>query len=247
MFKITGASKGIGYEYSKILLNKGYNLVAVAGNLENLKVEYPNQTIKTIDLDLSVMDNCYKLYDLTKSINFDLVINNAGFGGFLETNLEDELNMIDLNIKTLHILTKLYLKDYQDKIGFKILNVASMVAFQPGPLFSSYYASKSYVLNLSQAINYELKKQKHKARVITIFPGTLKTNFWQAANFNNQTLPVKPMSLEKFCFKSLNKALKTKHKDYVIIGFKNKLLKFLSKHSSDKMILKQVYKFQKQR
>lgn len=177
---ITDASKGIGYEDSKLLLAKGYDLVAVArntSNLENLKLEYPTQTIKTINLDLSVINNCYKLYDLTKNTSFDIVINNAGFGvygSFLENNLEDELNIIDLNIKALHILTKLYLKNYKDKAGFKILNIASMVAFQPGPLFASYYASKSYVLNLSQAINYELKMQKHQSKVITICPGPLK-------------------------------------------------------------------------
>ena len=159
---VTGASSGIGKEISKYLIELGYDLYVVS-NDEKIKELYNNSktTLMPIVLDLTSEDNCYKLYEKLKKENIDVVINNAGFGlagNFTETSLENELKMIDLNIKAYHILTKLFLKDFVMRDKGRLLNVASMAGFMPGPYMDTYYATKAYVLNLSLGIYEELKR-----------------------------------------------------------------------------------------
>lgn len=118
---ITGASSGIGRDMAKILSDKSYDLILVARNkeaLETLKKELKTR-VKIFVVDLSDISKVKELYEKTKNEKIDLLINNAGygiFGSFDETNLDDELNMIDVNVKALHILTKLYLKDMKKEI-----------------------------------------------------------------------------------------------------------------------------------
>ena len=99
------------------------------------------------------------------------------FGEFNDTNLDKELEMIDLNIKALHILTKLYLKDMIDRDKGNILNVASIAGFMPGPLLDTYYATKGYVVRLSQGIREELRRKKSNVRISILCPGPVETNF----------------------------------------------------------------------
>ena len=117
---ITGASDGIGKDISIILSNMGYDIIVVSRNKEKMEQAFKNiKNCTIIPMDLSIVENCYNLYNNVKDKDIDILINNAGygvFGEFLNTNLEDELNMIDLNIKSLHILTKLFLKDMVKKI-----------------------------------------------------------------------------------------------------------------------------------
>ena len=153
---ITGASTGLGKDFAKILSNKGYDLVLVARSKEKLyKLKEELSTNVEIEvMDLSETKNVLKLVEKYKN-EIDLLINNAGFGEcgyFNEINLDTELNMIDLNIKTLHILTKEFISEFIKKDKGQILNVASSAAFQPGPLMATYYATKSYVYNLTMAI-----------------------------------------------------------------------------------------------
>lgn len=164
---VTGASSGIGREIAILLDGMGYDIIAVArreDRLSKLKSILKNNTeIRTADL--SKKEECEKLFADFPDI--DVLINNAGFGVFGEfgkTELEDELEMISVNIAALHILTKLYLNSFRKKNRGYILNVASSAAFFPGPLFSSYYASKAYVYRLSRAIRYELKKEHSNCR-----------------------------------------------------------------------------------
>ena len=159
--------------------------------------------------------------------------------------------MIALNIATLHILTKLFLKKFIVNNNGRIINIASLAALTPGPGFSSYYASKAYVLNLSVAINTELKLQKLTPRVITICPGPLKTDFWNRASANKvnkkrtKYTPAFPtMGISKFISKSLDKALATNNKNYIVIGFWNHLMLIISKILPKKLVLKKVYKHQ---
>ena len=157
---ITGASNGLGADFAKELSKEGYDLVLVARSkdkLEKLAKELKTN-IEIEVMDLSVKENVYKLYNKYKG-KIDLLINNAGFGAFgkfTETDLNNELNMIDLNIVTYHILTKLFLQDFVKKDKGQILNVASSAAFEPGPLMSTYYATKSYVYNLSMEFTKNL-------------------------------------------------------------------------------------------
>ena len=180
---VTGVSKGLGFLYAEELLKKGYNILGVARDttlVTSIIKKYPDQKIVLINCDLAKVANVYTFYEQCQNYNVTLVINNAGFGvwgTFCKTDLAQELNMIALNIATLHILTKLFLKKFIVNNNGRIINIASLAALTPGPGFSSYYASKAYVLNLSVAINTELKLQKLRPRVITICPGPLKTDF----------------------------------------------------------------------
>lgn len=158
---ITGASSGIGKDMATILSQKGYELILVSREREKLEQVANELKTKTeiIPLDLSQPENCKKLYEQAHDI--DLLINNAGFGdcgNFTKTDLEKEIKMIQTNITAYHILTKLYLIDFQKKNSGKILNVASIAGFMPGPLMATYYATKSYVVRLSEGIREELKQ-----------------------------------------------------------------------------------------
>lgn len=184
---ITGASSGIGRDMALYMSSLGYDLYVVARNGKNLEKTFKDVKTKIIpiELDLSVIDNCYKLYNDLKKEKIDILINNAGFGdagNFTETSLEKELNMIDVNIKAYHILTKLFLQDMVKKDRGHILNVASMAGFMPGPYMATYYATKAYILNLSIAINEELKQSNSNVKISVLCPGPVKTNFNKVAN-----------------------------------------------------------------
>ena len=187
---ITGASSGIGYEFAKIYAKNGHNLVITARrqeNLENIRKELESYSVKieTIVLDLSKEGAAKKLYENVKEkgIVIDTLINNAGFGlygNFIETDVDREAEMIDLNIKSLVILTKLFLKDMIAIDKGEILNVASIAAFQPGPLMSVYYASKSFVLSFSEAVRNEIRKTN--VNISVLCPGPTATEFERSAN-----------------------------------------------------------------
>lgn len=172
---ITGASSGIGRDMARELNKKGYDLVLVARDIIRLQ-EVKNGlkgNVEVIQMDLADAENCKKLYEQVKDI--DILINNAGFGSFgdfAETDLDKELSLIDTNIKAVHILTKLYLKDMIEKDSGHILNVASIAGFMPGPLMCAYYASKAYVVRLSEGIREELKKKKSKVKISLLCPRT---------------------------------------------------------------------------
>lgn len=183
---ITGASSGIGREMAKILSDMGYDLILVARRkkkLDDLKKEL-NTKVTIINLDIASTFNCMKLYNKVQKEDIDIVINNAGFGifgEFSETNLDKELDMIDTNIKAVHTLTKLFLKDFKEKDSGYILNVASSAAFLSGPLMASYYASKGYVLKLTEAIYEELRREASNVYIGALCPGPVDTEFNKVA------------------------------------------------------------------
>lgn len=179
---ITGATSGIGKEMAIYLSKKGWKLILTGRNtkeLERLKRVLPTKT-EIITLDLATNDAAFELYKFCKGNDIDLLINNAGFGKygkFSDTELEDELQMISVNIRSVHILTKLFLRDFRRKNHGRILNVASSAGFLTGPKMSAYYASKNYVVRLSLAIAEELRKEKSKVTISTLCPGPVDTNF----------------------------------------------------------------------
>lgn len=177
---VTGASSGIGRDISRELSKRGYELVLVGRNLERLEElkKELNTKCNIISLDLSIADNCKKLFEENKDI--DILINNAGlgvFGKFDETDLNTEINIINTNITAMHILAKMYLKEMKTKNSGRILNVASIAGFLPGPLMATYYSSKAYVVRLSDSINAELKKEKSNVKISVLCPGPVETNF----------------------------------------------------------------------
>lgn len=183
---VTGASAGIGRDIARSLAKHGINLIITARRKdrliqlkEELKAEY-GVKVKTITADLSDARQCIELYDRVKKHNIDIFINNAGlgvFGEFTETDLDRELEMIDVNIKAFHILFKLFVKEFSKRGCGYILNTASSAGFFPGPMFSSYYASKAYILRMSQAVYEELRARRSGVYISVLCPGPVETEF----------------------------------------------------------------------
>ena len=242
---ITGASSGMGYNMAKELSKRGYDLIVVARRkdcLENLKKECQTK-IEMIVLDLSIKNNVYELYRRLKDQKIDLLINNAGvgaYGKFADTELSQELNMINVNLIAVHILTKLFLRDMRKRNEGAILNVGSISGFVPGPLMSSYYASKAYIVRLTQAIAYELKKEKSKVKVGILCPGPVDTNFNDIIGIHFTT---KPLSSEYVSKYAINKFLKGKV--IIIPGFSTKLVYWMNKILPDSLLLKVNYMIQR--
>lgn len=245
---ITGASSGIGRDIARIYSQKGYNLVLVARseeNLNKLKTELKNDksNIEIISMDLSVKENCIELHKRVKDV--DILINNAGFGdcgNFTKTDLEKEINMIKTNIIAYHILMKLYLKDMKEKNRGKILNVASIAGFMPGPLMSTYYATKAYIVRLSEGIREELKKEKSNVKISILCPGPVATNFNKVANVKFYLREANSMNVAKYAVKKLEKG-----KFYIVPGIDIKISKFGVKIVPAPLISKIVYKIQRRK
>ena len=183
---ITGASSGIGKSMAYYLNRLGYDLILVSKTktkLNEMKKDLIGD-IEIIPLDLTKEDSVYELYNLTKDKDIDVLINNAGFGlfgMFYKTDLDKELEMIDLNIKAYHILTKLFLKDFIKKDKGYILNVCSSAGFMAGPRLSTYYATKNYITKLTMAINEELRQMESNVVISALCPGPVNTNFNKVA------------------------------------------------------------------
>lgn len=180
---VTGASSGIGREIAIELSKRGYNLILVARRKERL-IEISHRLesdCQIITANLSNLDEAHNLYETVKHKNITVLVNSAGFGllgDFASTDLERELNMINLNISALHLLTKLFLKDFIKKNAGYILNVSSSAGLMPaGPYMATYYASKAYVTSLTHAINQELRDQNSKVVVSALCPGPVDTEF----------------------------------------------------------------------
>lgn len=244
---ITGASSGIGLDMARYLATKKCELILVARDKEKLeKVQESLPTKVTIIVaDLANEQKVKELYVLTKKENIDILINNAGFGlfgDFTETDLNKELNMIDTNIKAVHLLTKSFLKDMEKNNHGYILNVASSAAFQPGPLMATYYATKSYVYQLTEAIYYEQKKKGSNVHVSVLCPGPVDTNFNNVAGVRFGVKPLNSSYVAKYAIDQM-----FKEKMLIIPGFTMKCAKFLGRFVSDKFLLRIAYRIQKRK
>lgn len=244
---ITGASSGIGYNMAKYLNSMGYSLVLVARDKEKLqKIQKElSGEVKIVVADLSNESKLKELYVLCKNDNIDILVNNAGFGlfgEFTETDLNQELEMIDVNIKAVHILTKLFLKDMKKRNKGYILNVSSAASFQAGPLMATYYATKSYVTKLTLAIYEELRRDKSNVHISCLCPGPVNTNFNNVANVQ---FSMKSLSSEYVARYAIDKMFQNKL--IIIPGIKMKFTIFFNRLVSNKLAIKIVYKFQKKK
>ena len=242
---VTGASSGIGRDIAKELSKRGYDLILVARNVERLEeVKKQIQTkAEIVSMDISKEENCEKLFQDYKDI--DILVNNAGFGDcghFEETSLDKDIQMIKTNIIAYHILTKLYLKEMIKNNNGKILNVASIAGFMPGPLMATYYSTKAYIVRLSEAIRTELKKQKSKVRISILCPGPVNTNFNKVADVE---FAIKGLSSEYVAKYTVKKFLKGKF--YIIPGLSIKLAKIGAKIAPTNLVSKVSYKMQRRK
>lgn len=242
---ITGASSGMGRDMAKILSQKGYDLILVARDekkLEEVKKQLKTET-KIVVMDISKEENCKKLYEENKDI--DILINNAGFGDcghFEETSLDKDIQMIHTNIIAYHILTKLYLKEMIKKDSGKILNVASIAGFMPGPLMTTYYSTKNYVVRFSESIREELRRKKSKVQISILCPGPVDTNFNKVADVE---FALKGLSSEYVAKYAINKFFKGKF--YIVPGWKIKLARIGAKLAPASFVAKISYNMQKRK
>ena len=194
---ITGASSGIGKAFAEIHAGKGNDVILCARRtdaLNALKVELEKEhgiTAHVFAQDLEKADGARALYEAVKKagLEVDILINNAGFGGHgvhIERPLDDELSMIDLNVKTLVSLTHMFGADMASRGKGRILNVGSTAGFMPGPNQAVYFATKAFVASFSQAIDQELRQRGVTCTVLA--PGYVETEFATRSNLEGTKL-----------------------------------------------------------
>lgn len=244
---ITGASSGIGRDMAISLARRGYDLILVARREERLcelAARLPVH-VETIALDLAAKGSCRALYERVKGEDIDILVNNAGkglFGAFDETDLGQELEMLSVNIKAVHILTKLFLPDFKAKNRGHILNVASSAAFLPGPLLSSYYASKAYVLRLSQAISEELRRCGSRVKISVLCPGPVQTEFDKVADVTFSSPALKSADVAEYAVREMLKG-----RLVIVPGVQMKFLRTAERFVPDKLLLRAVWHVQKRK
>lgn len=244
---ITGATSGLGMAMAEILSKNGWELVLTGRNTQVLKKlqKRLKTNVYIITCDLSNPANAFKLYNACKGHSIDLLINNAGFGVFgyfSETSLKSEIEMINVNVTSLHILTKLFLQDFIKHDRGKIINIASSAGFMTGPKLSGYYASKNYVVRLTLAIAEELRHMKTNVKISVFCPGPIDTNFNNRAGVK---FSIKPKSAKYMANYALTKAFR--NKTLIIPTFSMKIFVTASRIFPERIVAPVVYLIQKKK
>ncbi len=243
---ITGATSGIGYEMAKILAEKKHNLILVARNserLQSIKEKFNTKYgIKVIIFrkDLSMAYNAEALYQEIKKadVQVDYVINNAGignYGQFTDTSLQEELNMIELNVTSLVVLTKLFSQDMVQRGNGTVMNVASLLSYLPFPYYSVYSATKAFVLAFSETVNAELKESG--VMVKTLCPGPVNTAFTTPEMATTNAYKTNKPADPAFVASEGIKLLFSK-KSKKIVGFNNWFISNLPRITPDFIMMK---------
>jgi short-subunit dehydrogenase len=248
---ISGPTSGIGFELARLFSENGFNLILVGRNkekLEKISRELENEKCKCeiIVADLSDSKIHKKIFEQTKYHEVEILVNNAGFGlygEFLETDLEKELEMIQVNIVALTTLTKLFLPQMIKRKRGKVLNVASTAAFQPGPLMAVYYATKAYVLHFSEAISEELIGSG--VSVTALCPGPTESGFQREANMDSsmEVLQKRNLMDAKAVARIGYNAL-MKNKVIEVAGFRNKITSEIVRFAPRSVVRKIVKRIQ---
>lgn len=250
---ITGASSGIGKELARIHAENGGNLIIVARRGENL-IELKNELEKkhniqvtTLIKDLSIVGVAKEIYEEVKTLNIqvDYLINNAGFGlrgKFHELDWARQQQMINLNMVSLTELMYLFLPEMIGRNEGKILNVSSTAAFFPGPLQAIYYATKSYVNFLSNAIAEELYDKN--VTVTTLMPGATETEFAKTADMDKTSMFAKTVSARSVAQAGYDGMLDGKLNIISGLTFSQKTMVSMIPFIPKKVMLKQVRQMQ---
>ena len=250
---ITGATSGIGLELAKLFAKDGYNLLIVARDEQELAQTAAtlksNSGIEVITIakDLFEEESGFELYDeiKAKGIKIDVLVNDAGqgqYGEFVDTDIRRELDIIQLNICSLVVLTKLYLKDMVARGDGKILNLSSVASKIPGPLQSVYHGTKAFVQSFTEAIRSEVKDKG--ITITALLPGATQTDFFNKAdmldakNVKGKKLD-DPAQVAKDGYDALMSG-----DDMVVSGFKNKAQVAMGNLMPDSAVADQVHKQQ---
>ena len=230
---ITGASAGFGYEFAKLFAQDGYNLVLTALHGEKLtrvakklSKQYGVGVVCT-ELDLSLPGAASKLHKWVskQNISVDFLVNNAGiglYGRFTDHTLAQEQGLIQLNVNALAELCHLFIPDMVKAGGGKILNVASIAAFQAGPYYASYFASKAFVLLLSEALYYEYAPDN--VTVTAVCPGVSRTGFFKRAGMREDSRMLQGYFMEAPDVAAAGYRAMMKGKRIVIPGNRNRFV-----------------------
>ncbi len=243
---VTGAGSGIGEKIALGLAARGYEVVAAGRNakrLHGLCAMAAGGKILPFAADLSREEECRRLH--VQAGEIDVLVNNAGmgvFGEFCRTALEEELSMVDLNLRAPHILTKLFLKDFCARGSGYILNISSIAAFSPGPLFAGYYASKAYLLRLTQGIAEELRQAGSKVYIGALCPGPVKTAFNQKAGAVRGLSGIDADVVAEYAIKKM-----FAKKTVIIPGTLMKCVAFFDKLMPDALVAKIAYGMQQRK
>jgi len=251
---ITGATSGIGFELAKLFAADGYNLVIVARDQAQLDAkanELKANGIRVIPMakDLFDPEQAFALYaDLqAQGIRIDVLVNNAGqgvYGEFEETDIDRELDIINLNISSLVVLSKLFLKEMIARNSGKILNTASIASKTPGLLQAVYHGTKAFVLSFTEAIREELRDTE--ITVTALLPGVTDTDFFNKADMldsravQDKDAMADPADVAKDGYEALMAG-----KDKVVSGFKNKVQVGMGNLTPDSVVAHQIYEQQK--
>lgn len=251
---ITGASSGIGYELSKQFAKNGYDLVMVARNHDELKARADEfkafgVNVITMSKNLFNQEDVFSLYsELTlNGISPEILVNDAGqgiYGKFQDTDIHREVDVVNLNIVSVLILTKLFLKDRLPKGSGKILNLASIASKAPGPWQSVYHGTKAFILSWSEAIREELKDTG--ITVTALLPGPTDTDFFNKADMNDSKILEDKDNLsspEEVAVDGYNALMNGD--DKVVSGLKNKLTVAMSNLTTDSMAAHRMSEMQK--
>ena len=249
---ITGATSGIGYELAKLFARNGYHLVIVARHEDNLlraasELRTWGHEVDIIATDLFDPQNAFHVYNKVKQkgIEIDVLVNDAGqgvYGKFIETDIERELNIIQLNISSLVVLTKKFITEMVSRGDGKILNLSSIASNAPGPYQSVYHGTKAFVQSFTEAIRNEVKDTG--VTVTALLPGATDTDFFNKADMNESKIVQEgklddPAEVAKDGYDALMAG-----KDMVISGFKNKVSVAMSNMVPDRVAAENMSKQQ---
>lgn len=240
---VTGGTKGIGYELARLLAQDGYNLILVARTEEHLQIvstelsEQYGVSVIPVAKDLFNIENAFDLhaYVTAQNLPVEILINDAGqghYGKFIETDIRRELDIINLNISSLVVLTKLFLRDMVTRGSGKIMNLSSIASKAPGPWHSVYHGTKAFVQSFTQAIGSEVKGSG--VTVTALLPGATATDFFATAGMTESKI-VQEEELDdaakvaKDGFEALMSG-----DDMVVTGTKNKLQVAMSNITPDR-------------
>lgn len=250
---VTGGTSGIGYELAKLLAIDGFNLVIVArdtGDLTRIQREFGRDygvDVIAISKDLFNTEHAFDLYDEIKTMDIpvEILINDAGhglYGEFVETDIRKELDIINLNISSLVVLTKLFLRDMVANKSGKIMNLSSIASKTPGPWQSVYHGTKAFVQSFTEAIRSEVKDTG--VTVTALLPGATATDFFNKAGMQDSKIVREGKLYDAADVAKDGYIAMMNGDDMIVSGFGNKVQVAMSAITSDSSLADKMKKQQ---